>query len=106
MRQRVAWIDDAPWRRRAACRSSSPELFFPAGATGMAVSDMEEAKAVCSGCVVRRECLDFALATNQEFGVWGGTTEEDRRTLRRNRPASAVRSVEGVRLLADSAASR
>ena len=105
MRQRLELMEDAPWRRRAACRSSSPELFFPTGATGMAILDIEEAKAVCDRCLVRGECLDFALDTNQEFGVWGGTTEKDRRALRGRRPTLARPAAGYVRPLADTGAS-
>ena len=79
------------WKLRGACRSASPELFFPAGTTGMAAADIDAAKAICAGCAVRRECLGWAVATNQEFGIWGGTTEEERRGLRRHwvrRPAA------------------
>lgn len=79
------WDADA-WRLRAACRDSAPELFFPVGATGLALEQIERAKDVCRRCPVRAECLDFALETNQEAGVWGGTSEEERRGLRRERP--------------------
>ena len=72
------------WKLHGACRSSSPELFFPAGTTGLAAPDIEAAKAICAVCPVRRECLRWAVATNQEFGIWGGTTEEERRELRRH----------------------
>ncbi len=60
-----------------------PDLFFPIGATGTAVDHIEAAKSVCEVCEVRAECLEFALATNQEAGIWGGTTEEERRALRK-----------------------
>lgn len=75
------------WRVRAACRDSAPDLFFPIGATGLALEQIEAAKAVCARCPVRTECLEFALETNQEAGVWGGTSEEERRHLRRERSA-------------------
>ncbi|MFM8302673.1 MAG: WhiB family transcriptional regulator [Actinomycetota bacterium] len=44
---------------------------------------METARRICTACHVSRECLEFALATNQEAGIWGGTTEEERRKLRK-----------------------
>lgn len=75
--------DDGAWRAVAACRDTAPDLFFPIGATGLAIHQIEAAKAVCGGCAVRRECLEFALETNQEAGVWGGTSEDERRGLRR-----------------------
>lgn len=74
--------DRGEWRQRAACRSLDPDLFFPIGSTGTAADQIEAAKAVCRSCSVRTECLEFALATNQEAGVWGGTSEEERRALR------------------------
>ncbi len=66
------------WRRQAACRDMDTDVFFP-------LSDEEAgpAKAVCATCPVRAECLEFALATNQEAGVWGATSEEERRKLRK-----------------------
>jgi WhiB family redox-sensing transcriptional regulator len=76
-------IDRQDWRDEAACRDTSPDLFFPVGTTGPALEQIAEAKAVCRGCAVRSECLDYALATNQDTGVWGGTSEEERKKLRR-----------------------
>ena len=73
------------WRTDSACKDEDPELFFPVGTTGPAVDQMNAAKLVCGRCQVRDECLEFALATNQDAGVWGGMTEDERRTLRRAR---------------------
>jgi WhiB family transcriptional regulator, redox-sensing transcriptional regulator len=73
------------WRGRAACSTEDPELFFPIGTTGPAVDQADAAKRVCASCEVREECLEFALATNQDAGVWGGLTEDERRTLKRAR---------------------
>jgi WhiB family transcriptional regulator, redox-sensing transcriptional regulator len=73
------------WRTRAACRDEDPELFFPIGTTGPAVEQTDAAKRVCMHCEVREECLEFALATNQDAGIWGGLAEDERRTLRRQR---------------------
>ena len=71
-----------PWRQFAACRSADPELFFPVPAPGPGpgLRQGEEAKAICAGCPVRGQCLAFATVTRQEHGVWGGLTEEERRT--------------------------
>jgi WhiB family redox-sensing transcriptional regulator len=71
------------WRTRAACRSEDPDLFFPVGVTGAAIPQIAAAKAVCAGCPVREACGAFAIATNQEYGVWGGLDEEERREQRR-----------------------
>ena len=78
------------WRQSAACSTVDPDLFFPIGTTGPALLQIEEAKAVCQGCAVRAECLEWALETGQDTGVWGGTSESERRTLRRR--AAARRS--------------
>jgi WhiB family redox-sensing transcriptional regulator len=74
-------VDD--WRRRASCRDTDPDLFFPVGTTGPALDQIDAAKAVCRACEARDDCLEFALATNQEAGVWGATSEEERRKLRK-----------------------
>ena len=74
---------DYTWRRHAICRDTDPDLFFPVGTTGYALVQIDRAKQVCTECPVRVECLDYALETNQDSGIWGGTSEEERRTLRR-----------------------
>jgi WhiB family transcriptional regulator, redox-sensing transcriptional regulator len=71
------------WAASGACRDSDPELFFPVTETGAAARQLARAKAVCAGCPVRDQCLQFALDSGQAFGVWGGTTGEERRLLRR-----------------------
>jgi WhiB family transcriptional regulator, redox-sensing transcriptional regulator len=73
------------WRSSAACTDEDPELFFPIGTTGPAVEQSEAAKRVCARCDVREECLEFALSTNQDAGIWGGLTEDERRSLKRAR---------------------
>jgi WhiB family redox-sensing transcriptional regulator len=73
------------WRDAAACRSIDPDLFFPIGTTGTALDHIAAAKAVCGACPVKAECLEFALETNQDSGVWGGASEEERRQIRRAR---------------------
>ncbi|MFD5074107.1 WhiB family transcriptional regulator [Streptomyces sp. NPDC058371] len=74
------------WRDAAACRSVDPDLFFPVGTTGPALLQIQEAKAVCRGCPVRDACLQWALDTGQTIGVWGGTSENERRALKRRMP--------------------
>ena len=71
----------AEWRERAACSGYKHALFFPVGDTATAA--IERAIAVCLGCAVIDDCLEYALETNQRAGIWGGTTEEERRSLRR-----------------------
>ena len=82
--------DKEAWRRTAACRTEDPDLFFPVGSTGMAADQIVRAKAVCALCPVRSACLTFALTSNQEFGVWGGCDEDERRLLRRRWRAAAA----------------
>lgn len=76
---------DYSWRDHALCRDTDPELFFPVGTTGTALTQIDRARQVCGECQVRSECLDFALETNQDSGVWGGLSEEERRVIRRQR---------------------
>ena len=71
------------WRANSACRDTDPDLFFPVGTTGLALEQIAAAKAVCDTCEAKEPCLQFALSTNQDSGVWGGTSEEERRKLRR-----------------------
>ena len=70
------------WRSRGACVSADPDLFFPVSSAGAGQRQEEKARAFCGRCQVRPQCLAFALATRQAHGVWGGTTEDERRRLR------------------------
>ena len=79
------------WRHRAACLTEDPELFFPIGNSGPAIAQVEQAKRVCNRCAVQDMCLKWALDTGQDAGVWGGLSEEERRSLKR-RTARARRS--------------
>ncbi len=81
----------ANWRSAGACVSADPDLFFPISSAGLGERQIAEAKMICAGCQVRQECLDFALAHDQVYGIWGGTTPEDRqRERRRKRRAAAA----------------
>lgn len=71
------------WRTLSECRDSDPNLFFPVGSTGPAVEQIAAAKEICASCAVNEECLQYALETNQEAGVWGGYAEDERRRLRK-----------------------
>jgi WhiB family redox-sensing transcriptional regulator len=71
------------WRHRAACRDEDPELFFPVGTSGPALLQIAEAKIACRRCPVSTECLNWALASGQDAGVWGGMSEDERRALKR-----------------------
>ena len=74
---------DYTWRDQATCRDTDPELFFPIGTTGQALLQIAKAKSVCCQCPVTVECLEFALETNQDTGIWGGNSEDERRHMRR-----------------------
>jgi len=71
------------WRNRAACLDEHPELFFPIGNTGLALVQIEEAKGVCGRCEVVETCLEWAMESGQDAGVWGGVSEDERRALKR-----------------------
>lgn len=69
------------WMNDALCRESDPETWFPVGTQGPAVEQIKQAKAVCLDCPVKVECLEWSLANAEEFGVWGGMDERERRRL-------------------------
>jgi WhiB family redox-sensing transcriptional regulator len=72
-----------PWMRNAACRGRGLDVFFdddPARA--------DAARAICADCPVRAECLEFALADRSVTGIWAGTDDAQRRTIRRKRRAA------------------
>ncbi|WTX00956.1 WhiB family transcriptional regulator (plasmid) [Streptomycetaceae bacterium NBC_01309] len=79
------------WRHRAACKDEDPELFFPLGNIGPALLQIEEAKAVCRRCPEMEACLGWALDTDQDAGVWGGMSEDERRALKRRAARSRAR---------------
>jgi len=70
------------WRERANCKGIETSLFYPEkGHEGQGI----DAKAVCWGCVVREECLSYALKIGERFGIWGGTSERQRKRMRAER---------------------
>jgi WhiB family redox-sensing transcriptional regulator len=79
----VAWQRD-DWRSRGACLAADPDLFFPISATGSSAAQVAEAKAICASCPVLSDCLGFALAQRDMQGIWGGTTDSERKQLRRD----------------------
>ena len=78
------------WVVRAHCKDEDPEVFFPLGSTGTSLLQTAMAKQICSLCDVRVDCLEWALATGQDSGVWGGLTEDERRAVRRSRRRQPV----------------
>ncbi|GGM18671.1 hypothetical protein GCM10010129_73650 [Streptomyces fumigatiscleroticus] len=79
------------WQATSACRHEDPELFFPIGETGPSLLQIGEAKTVCRTCPVIEPCLQWALETHELHGVWGGTSEGDRRLLRLRAARAAKR---------------
>ena len=73
------------WLRDAACRACDPEMFFPSGGPHQVAEQVERAQQVCDGCPVQTDCLEWAVTTGADNGIWGGHTEEDRQALRRRR---------------------
>lgn len=74
------------WREQALCRYEDPDLFFPIGGSGsgLVLLQTEEAKSVCRRCPVMRRCLQWALDAGPMEGIWGATTEAERRAVRRS----------------------
>lgn len=70
-------LDEKPWATYAACAEVEDGMtFYPQNK-----QEERSALAICGTCAVRDECLDHALRTNERFGIWGGTTEKQRKRL-------------------------
>jgi WhiB family transcriptional regulator, redox-sensing transcriptional regulator len=76
----ILHIPERTWQRQANCMGVDPDLFFPERG-----ASTREAKEVCRGCVVREDCLEYALSNSEKFGIWGGLSERERRKIRRRR---------------------
>jgi len=76
---------DRQWQEQANCLGVDPDLFFPERG-----ASTREAKGVCQGCVVKQNCLEFALENGEKFGIWGGMSERERRKLRRQRSQKGI----------------
>jgi WhiB family redox-sensing transcriptional regulator len=81
MQSAITWPED--WRDNAACRDADPDLFFPIGTTGPALRQVQEAIRICQTCSIQPQCLAWALEQGVTDGVWGGTTVDQRRAIRR-----------------------
>ena len=80
-------VVDTSWMGRGKCREMPPDTFFPSDGVGV-----EVARRVCADCPVKEPCLDYAMANHIDHGVWGGTSERERRRIARHRRLIAVRS--------------
>lgn len=77
-------LTNQTWRQLSACRGVDPGIFYPPDD-----DDADAAKAVCDACSVRQPCLEYALATREREGLWGGATEKERRRILRQRRKTA-----------------
>ena len=80
--------EDLSWQEDALCAQVDPELFFPEKG-----QPSRDAKKICAGCEVRKQCLQWAIATNQRHGVWGGLTSRERNILARGEKIRKTRTV-------------
>jgi WhiB family redox-sensing transcriptional regulator len=76
-------LEQEAWMEEGSCVYANTELFFPVGSSMKAIKQSNEAKAICNECPVKVACLEYAISSNQDSGVWGGTTEEERKSIRR-----------------------
>ncbi len=89
-------IRDLSWQVDANCVGVDPDIFFPERG-----ASTKEAKSICTACQVRENCLEYALDNGEKFGIWGGTSERERRRLRRARAAARqVKAAEAGRRVA------
>jgi WhiB family transcriptional regulator, redox-sensing transcriptional regulator len=80
------------WMSHGACRGEDPGLFFPLGESGTSLRQVERARAVCRSCPVLTTCLRYAMDTGQQ-GIWGATTDDERRAMRQTARRHAARRV-------------
>ena len=80
-------LQPVDWQANARCTEVDPEIFFPERG-----GSSKAARAVCNRCEVRMQCLEYALNNKEQFGIWGGTSERERRRLRRERTARKLRA--------------
>lgn len=76
----VRAFERADWMQQRACTNVPSEWFFPGRG-----EDTARAKAVCADCPVRIECLEYAVRNGEKYGIWGGTSERERRAIRKQR---------------------
>jgi WhiB family transcriptional regulator, redox-sensing transcriptional regulator len=81
-------LQPVDWQTNARCTEVDPEIFFPERG-----GSSKEARKVCDKCDVRLQCLEYALNNKEQFGIWGGTSERERRRLRKERARRTLRAV-------------
>jgi WhiB family transcriptional regulator, redox-sensing transcriptional regulator len=82
--RRLAW-QRGDWQSQGACLNADPDVFFPISVAGASATQIRTARAICAGCAVRSDCIDFAVENREIQGIWGGTTDDERKKLRRAR---------------------
>jgi WhiB family transcriptional regulator, redox-sensing transcriptional regulator len=85
------------WREDAACLRADPDLFFPIAWIGPALDQIDQAKRICAACPVRRPCLAWALDQGAVSGIWGGTSEAERRAIRQATTRNRTYEIRGTR---------
>src|ERR1700729_3278636 len=90
----LAWPRD-DWRSRGACLHADPDVFFPISVAGASATQVRTARAICSGCPVRPDCIAYALEHREIQGIWGGTTDDERKKLRRARARADASAAAG-----------
>jgi WhiB family redox-sensing transcriptional regulator len=75
---------DTKWMAKGKCAELPPETFFPSDGVGVQV-----ARAICVDCTQQIPCLEYALANRIDHGVWGGTSERERRRILKGRRVEA-----------------
>ncbi|MGH9895623.1 MAG: WhiB family transcriptional regulator [bacterium] len=78
------------WQLRAVCRNVDPDLFFPISNLDASQEQIEEAKAICGVCDVREHCLRSSVESGEQFGIWGGLTEDERKPILRTYLKSSI----------------
>ena len=81
-------LQPVEWQAKARCSEVDPEICFPERG-----GSSKAARAVCNKCDVRSQCLEYALNNKEQFGIWGGTSERERRKLRKDRAMKRLRAV-------------
>lgn len=79
-------LDPQPWHQDALCTQTDPEIFFPEKG-----DPSRSAKRVCSACLVREDCLAYALRNHEPFGIWGGLSRKERQQLENSAPNAFAR---------------
>lgn len=88
----LATWNHADWRLQAECRSLDTAIFFPDQDGPQFADNVADAKSICAVCPVANQCLEFAIRTRQDDGIWGGATPEERRSVRRRRRRQALKT--------------